>query len=93
MDEGNVVGVLSRTRLTDAIDEGKSEQTLLSLLDSIEFPHVHTDHALHVALERMSSAHIDILPVVNRANVHKLEGVVTLRDVLDSYGVDSIGSA
>jgi CIC family chloride channel protein len=46
-----------------------------------------------VALERMSSAHIDILPVVNRADVHKLEGVVTLRDVLDSYGVDSLGSA
>jgi CBS domain-containing protein len=28
-----------------------------------------------------------MLPVVNRANVHKLEGVVTLRDVLDAYGV------
>jgi chloride channel protein, CIC family len=93
MDEGNIVGVLSRTKLTNAVDKGKSQETLLSLLDTIEFPHVHTDHALHVALERMSSAHIDILPVVNRANVHKLEGVVTLRDVLDSYGVDSIGSA
>jgi mRNA-degrading endonuclease YafQ of YafQ-DinJ toxin-antitoxin module len=74
-------------------DEGKTEETLLSLLDAIEFPHVHTDHALHIALERMSSAHIDILPVVNRADVHKLEGIVTLRDVLDSYGVDSAGSA
>jgi len=30
---------------------------------------------------------IEILPVVNRANVHKLEGIVTLRDVLDAYGV------
>jgi chloride channel protein, CIC family len=66
---------------------------LLSLVDTLEFPHVHADHALHVALERMSGAHIDILPVVNRADIHKLEGVVTLRDVLDSYGVDSIGSA
>jgi CIC family chloride channel protein len=93
MDEGTIVGVLSRTMLTKAMNEGKAEQTLLSLLDSLEFPHVHTDHALHLALERMSSAHIDILPVVNRADVHKLEGVVTLRDVLDSYGVDSIGSA
>jgi CIC family chloride channel protein len=93
MDEGNIVGVLSRTKLTNALNEDKSAETLLSLLDTIEFPHVHTDHALHVALERMSSAHIDILPVVNRADVHKLEGVVTLRDVLDSYGVDSIGSA
>ncbi len=93
MDEGTIVGVLSRTMLTNAMKEGKAEQTLLSLLDTLEFPHVHTDHALHLALERMSSAHIDILPVVNRADVHKLEGIVTLRDVLDSYGVDSIGSA
>jgi CIC family chloride channel protein len=93
MDEGTIVGVLSRTMLSKAMNEGKAEQTLLSLLDTLEFPHVHTDHALHLALERMSSAHIDILPVVNRADVHKLEGVVTLRDVLDSYGVDSIGSA
>lgn len=93
MDEGNLVGVLSRERLTNAVNEGKVQEKLLSLLDTLEFPHVHTDQALHVALERMSSAHIDILPVVNRADVHKLEGVVTLRDVLDSYGVDSIGSA
>ena len=67
MDEGSVVGVLSRAKLTTALDDGKAEQTLSSLLDTLEFPHVHTDHALHVALERMSSAHIDILPVVNRA--------------------------
>jgi CIC family chloride channel protein len=93
MDEGSIVGVLSKARLTNAVNEGKAEDSLLSLLDTIEFPHVHADHALHVALERMSSAHIDILPVVNRADVHKLEGIVTLRDVLDSYGVDSIGSA
>lgn len=66
---------------------------MLSLLDSLEFPHVHPDHALHIALERMSSAHIDIPSVVNRADVHKREGVVTLRDVLDSYGVDSIRSS
>ena len=66
---------------------------MLGLVETLEFPHVHTDHALHLALERMSQAHIDILPVVHRADIHKLEGIVTLRDVLDSYGVDSIGSA
>jgi len=93
MDEGMVVGVISKTSLTKAVNEGKAQQTLLSLLETIEFPHVHTDHALHIALERMSSAQIDILPVVNRADVHKLEGVVTLRDILDFYGVDSIRSA
>jgi CIC family chloride channel protein len=93
MDEENIVGVLSRAGLKNALEAGKGDQTLLSLLEAIEFPHVHTDHPLHLALERMSAAHIDILPVVNRADVHKMEGVISLRDVLDSYGVDSIGSA
>jgi hypothetical protein len=36
--------------------------------------------------------HLDVLPVVHRADIHKLEGVVTLQDVLKAYGVDQIGS-
>jgi chloride channel protein, CIC family len=92
-DEGSIVGVLSRATLESASDEGRAEQNLTSLLVTLDFPHVHSDHPLHLALERMSKAHIDILPVVNRADIHKLEGIVTLRDVLDSYGVDSTGSA
>jgi CIC family chloride channel protein len=41
-----------------------------------------------LALERMGANHIEVLPVVSRADVHKLQGIVTLRDVLDSYGVN-----
>lgn len=92
-DEGNIIGVLNRTKLESALAEGFDDRKLADLLESLDFPHVHTDQALHLALERMSAAHLDVLPVVNRADVHKLEGVVTLRDVLDSYGVDSSGSA
>jgi CIC family chloride channel protein len=92
LDEGSVVGILSLAKLESALDDGRAEQKLIDLFETIEFPHVHKDHALHQALERMSNAHIDMLPVVNRADIHKLEGIVTLRDVLDSYGVDSIGS-
>jgi CIC family chloride channel protein len=93
MDQGNIVGVLARSALESANDDGRKEQAVQSLLETLEFPHAHADHALHLALERMSQARIDILPVVHRADVHKLEGIVTLRDVLDSYGVDSQGSA
>ena len=93
MDQGNIVGVLARSALESANGDGRKEQAVLGLVETLEFPHVHTDHALHLALERMSQARIDILPVVNRADVHKLEGIVTLRDVLDSYGVDSQGPA
>jgi CBS domain-containing protein len=48
---------------------------------------VHTDHSLNMALDRMRANQLDILPVVNRANVHRLEGIVTLQDVLRLYGV------
>jgi CIC family chloride channel protein len=35
----------------------------------------------------MGTNQVEILPVVNRANVHKVEGIVTLHDVLSAYGV------
>jgi CIC family chloride channel protein len=35
----------------------------------------------------MGANQIQILPVVSRADLHKLEGIVTLRNVLDAYGV------
>jgi CIC family chloride channel protein len=57
------------------------------LVNALVFPHVHLDQELDLALERMGANQIEILPVVSRADVHKLEGVVTLRDVLDAYGV------
>ena len=48
---------------------------------------MHMDHSLNMALDRMGSSQLDVLPVVSRANVHKLEGIVTLRDVLKLYGL------
>jgi CIC family chloride channel protein len=93
LDEESIVGVLSQATLASTVDHGKAEEKLIDLLETLDFPHVHPDQALHLALERMSVAQIDILPVVNRADAHKLEGIVTLRDVLEFYGVDSIGSA
>jgi CIC family chloride channel protein len=92
-DEGNLLGVLNQATVENALEEGRTEEKLTSLFETLDFPHVHPDHPLHLALERMSRARFDVLPVVNRADIHKLEGIVTLRDVLDSYGVDSTGSA
>jgi CIC family chloride channel protein len=92
-DQGQLVGLLSTARLEAALADDGADRRLNNLLDSLEFPHVHGDHPLHLALERMSAVHADVLPVVSRADVHKLEGIVTLHDVLSSYGVDSLGSA
>ena len=72
-----------------ALAEGSDRQKLGELVDGEVFPHVHSDQSLDVALERMGANQLELLPVVSRADVHKLEGIVTLRDVLDSYGIGS----
>jgi chloride channel protein, CIC family len=82
-----VVGIVSRSTLQQALAEGAATKQLTELVDSRDFPHVHSDHSLHFALDRMGAAQLDVLPVVSRADVHKLEGIVTLHDVLDTYGV------
>ena len=89
-DQRGVVGVISLDRLERALgeDTDKNEDKKLGdLLDAVVFPHVHPDQGLDLALERMGANQIELLPVVNRADVHKLEGIVTLRDVLNAYGV------
>lgn len=86
-DEQGVVGVVSMSNLQKAVAEGAAEKPLRELIDSRSFPHVHMDQSLHLALERLGASQLDVLPVVSRADVHRLEGVVTLRDVLAVYGL------
>jgi len=85
-NQRGVVGLISLSMLERAASEDDTKK-LSAIVDARIFPHVHADQGLDLALDRMGSNHVDILPVVSRADVHKLEGIVTLRDVLDSYGV------
>jgi CIC family chloride channel protein len=87
VDSRGVWGVVSLADLRRAKDGGRSESKVGSLLDSRKFPHLHADHSLDLALERMGSTGYDLLPVVSRANIHEMEGVCTLLDVLRTFGV------
>jgi len=85
-DQRGVVGLISLSTLERTAAEDGTKK-LSAIVDAQIFPHVHSDQGLDLALDRMGSNHVEILPVVSRADVHKLEGIVTLRDVLDSYGI------
>jgi len=50
-------------------------------------PYVHPDHSLSLAMERMGASGANVLPVVSRANLRQLIGVVVLDDILNTYGV------
>jgi CIC family chloride channel protein len=92
VDKAYFLGIVTRETLERADRDGRNEQPLADLVETSQVPHVHTDHALHYALERMSKYHLDVLPVIHRADLFKLEGVVTLTDVLSAYGIDRTGS-
>jgi CIC family chloride channel protein len=93
-DNSGVIGMVTMATLQKAVADGGADRTLKSFVNDREFPHLHADHPLSVALERMGTTHLDVLPVVSRADVHKLEGVVTLQDVLNFYGFGgTIGSS
>jgi len=86
-DTRGVLGLLTREKLESAARDGNPSAPVRTLLKTGEFPHVHADHPLDDALDRMGTFHLDVLPVVSRANVHQLLGVVRLQDVLEAYGV------
>jgi CIC family chloride channel protein len=86
-DDRGLIGVLSFGNLQQTATAGSETKQLKELLDGADLPHLHVDHPLSLALERMGACQVNALPVVNRANIHKLEGMVTLKDVLALYGV------
>ncbi len=92
-DGRGLIGVISFGKLQQAAAAGSETKPLKELLEGADFPHLHTDHPLSLALERMGAYQVNALPVVNRANIHKLEGIVTLKDVLALYGVGSSAKA
>jgi CIC family chloride channel protein len=92
IDERGVIGVINLPTLERERVHGTAKN-LSDLVDGLVFPHVHRDQGVDLALERMGANQIEVLPVVSRADVHKLEGIVTLHDILDSYGINMPGPA
>jgi chloride channel protein, CIC family len=95
-EDGSLAGMVSQTELEAAVTAGRGDQQLSTLLKERAppvaqhgggLPHLHPDHNLTMALERLGTLQQDVLPVVSRDNVRELLGVVTLTDILNSYGV------
>jgi len=96
-DRRGLAGMIRVSDLSAAVAAGRGDETLKSLLDEESdndgegSPHVHADHPLGLALSRMGATNHTVLPVVSRANVRVLLGVVTLPDILRAYGVEHAG--
>jgi CIC family chloride channel protein len=74
---------ITKDVLERAAAEGKGGAVVGSVLPRTPLIHVHPDHALDVALRGLGRA--PFLPVVHRADFRRLEGVVSLHDILKAY--------
>jgi CBS domain-containing protein len=63
--------------------EGKSQLSLSSVILGRPLPILHPDQPLEMALRYVNRW--PLVPVVSRANLRKLEGVISQRDVLARY--------
>jgi CIC family chloride channel protein len=97
MKEDKLTGVITRSALEKLAaaehleTEGEGGEkfdpatvTLGPLVMREDWEHVHPDNALEVALERLRESP-GLLPVVSRLNTHKLEGVITLENVMKTF--------
>lgn len=79
--EGALVGVLTRR---DLFGDAADETRLASLVQRAPVT-VHDDVTLRVAADRMAWERIGRLPVVSRAEPHRIVGIVTRSDLLRAH--------
>ena len=80
--------VISRELLARMMKEGKGALSLGSVLPTQRLPYLYPDLPLDAALRCVNQS--EIIPVVNRADLRQLEGIVTRDDVLSRYQADSV---
>jgi chloride channel protein, CIC family len=91
VEEGNILvrrhrtgwSTVSTRELRTRLSEGNGELSVLSALPIREIPYLHPDHSLDVAMRYVYRW--PVLPVVSRADLGKLEGVISKEDVLRRY--------
>jgi CIC family chloride channel protein len=79
--------VIAREHLQRVFQEGKGEHTLASILPKQSVPSLYPDLPLDAALRYVNN--YSLVPVVNRANSTKLEGVISRDSVFQKYGTRS----
>jgi chloride channel protein, CIC family len=76
--------VISREQLQRLFREGKGELTLASVLPAQPLPSLYPDLPLDSALRYVNA--YPLVPVVNRADLRRLEGVISRDSVFKKYG-------
>lgn len=76
----HLLGTITQHQLDEWRSGEKAHEPLATLVTN-SFVHAHADHPIDVVLDRLAESG-GLLPVVSRADVHKVEGTVTAESIL-----------
>ena len=85
--QGRIFGIITLTELERWHRWGQDQERLGDLIRGRSFPHVHADESVDHVLAEMGRKRLDLLPVVSRVDIHQLEAVVTVSDLIRAYGI------
>ena len=87
-----MLGLVRQVDLDRAVADGRGEQPLgvlgkatLIATPTSTLPHVHPDHSLALALERMGSSGHRLIPVVSRADRRRVLGLLSFAAVVSAF--------
>ncbi len=84
LNSDRLMGLVTMDMLEKALASGEPERRLADLSLWVSSAHVHADQPLEVAMERLSQGP-GLLPVVSRADVSRLDGVIDLEGILKAF--------
>lgn len=74
---------VSKEALDKAVSENQGSAKIRNIVGASNLPHLHPDQTLELALRRIGD--YPLLPVVHRADFSRLEGVISLEDIMKTY--------
>ncbi len=83
----HLTGMVSTWDLKRAVAQGNEKTPIKEVGTTSYVAHAHPDQTLDVVLHKLGSRDISRLPVVNREDPRKLEGIITAADVMNAFGV------
>jgi CIC family chloride channel protein len=81
---GRIRGLVSREQLAAAVKAGRADEAIGAFIDSTA-ARVCPDHPIDVVLDRFAKSP-GLLPVVNRADPARLEGVIVMASLTRAFG-------
>jgi CIC family chloride channel protein len=98
VDQAGLRGMLRSEQLDRAVKEGQGGRTVGQLvpapdperLGAEEFPHLHADQSLDIAMRRLAETGLKVLPVVSRTNLRELKGTISMQDILAAYAMGKV---